>query len=193
MADCPITWGYVLEEDVTLKQSIGSIKDTKVLSLFTPTLSCHLSTDIAKYKFVMSHAPLPYTSVQVYSILWNLISPTQYFAREFEVKYDNILTIFNSYFPPWLRPEIRQMTVKRLDEALDFLQKVGWIRWYQQERTISVDRAKGRLIPDLSAYLIDHYVKIEHAKRVSSYEEKIKSQKIPEKSPGQSSLTDFFH
>jgi hypothetical protein len=191
-SSCPITWGYVLDDEITLKQSIGSVKDPKVLSLFNPTITCNLSGEIAKYKFIISHAPLPYTAVQVYSMLWNLIQPNQFFSREFEVKYDHILIIFNSYFPPWLRPEVRQMTVKRLDESLDFLQKVGWIRWYRNERTLSVDRTKGRLIPDLSAYLIDNYVKMEHARRVSEYEKSIKKQKVPPQGPNQRALTDFY-
>jgi hypothetical protein len=192
LSNCPITWGYVLEENIELRQSIGSVKDTKILSLFTPTISCPLSTEIAKYKFIISHPPTPYTAVHVYSFLWNLIQPTQFFAPEFEVKYDDVLTVFNSFFPPWLRPEIRQMSVKRLEEALDLLQKVGWIRWYKQEGLILVDRTKGRLIPDISSYLIDNFVKIEHARRVKKYEGKIKERKILEKGPGQTSIMDFF-
>lgn len=193
LSNCPITWGYVLEENIELRQSIGSVKDSRVLSLFTPTLSCPLSTEIAKYKFIISHPPTPYTAVQVYSFLWTLIQPTQLFAPEFEVKYDDILTVFNSFFPPWLRPEIRQMSVKRLEEAIDLLQKVGWIRWYKQENLILVDKTKGRLIPDISAYLIDNFVKIEHAKKVKKYEGKVKERKIPEKGVGQTSLMSFLN
>lgn len=192
LSNCPVTWGYILEENIELRQSIGSVKDSKILSLFTPTLSCSLSAEIAKYKFIISHPPTPYTAVHVYSFLWNLIQPTQFFAPEFEVKYDDILTVFNSFFPPWLRPEIRQMSVTRLEEALDLLQKVGWIRWYRQENLILVDRTKGRLIPDISSYLIDNFVKIEHAKRVKKYEGKVKERRTHEKGVEQTSLMAFF-
>ncbi len=179
--NCPITWGYRLNEEITINQSIGSVRDSKIASLFTPMLVCPKAEEISKYKFIISHPPLPYTACQIYTVLWTLSPPTEFFTPEFEVKYDDILSVFNNLFPPWVHSEIRQLNVKRLSAALLFLQKIGWIRWFETERIIIVDRRKGRLIADLLAFLIDHRVKIEHEKRVKDYEKKLKELEVTEK------------
>ena len=178
--DCPITWGYKLNEEITIEQSIKSVKDSRVLSLFSPTLLCPKAKEISKYKFIISHAPIPYTAYQVYTVPWTLWTPTRYHAPDFEVKYDDVLGVFNNLFPPWISEEIRQLNVSRLQEALLCLQEMGWIRWLEMEKKVIVDRSKGRFLADSFSYLVDHLVKIEHARRVKGYEKEAKKLKVEE-------------
>ena len=36
--DCPVTWGYTLDEDIIISQNLGSVKDSRVVPLFNPNL-----------------------------------------------------------------------------------------------------------------------------------------------------------
>lgn len=189
--NCPTTWGYRLNEEIIIEQSVGSVKDSKVLSLFDPTLFCPKAEEISKYKFVISRAPLPYTAYQVYTVLWTLWTPTRYFTPEFEVKYDDVLDVFNNLFPPWISGEIKQLNASRLQEAILCLQEIGWIRWLETEKKVIVYRSKGRYVPDLFSYLIDHCVKSQHARRVKEYEKKAKKLRVEEPLE-QKKISDFF-
>ena len=183
ISGCPITWGYELDEVISINQSIRSVKDSKIPSLFDPILLCPKSEDVAKYKFIISNAPLPYTASQVYTVLWTLWRPPRaraLFTPEFEVQYENVLDMFNNLFPPWVSKEIKQLNASRLREALLLLQDVGWIRWLERERRIIVYRSKGKYIADLFPYLIDHNVKVVHAAKVKEYEKKLKETKVEE-------------
>ena len=128
LLNCPITLG-ILNRRRNRNQTKHPLSSRQqLLSFFNPTFIIPRSGELAKYRFILSHAPVPYTACNVYNTLWNLIPAAQLLAKEFQVKYSDILSIFNTFFPPWLRPEIKQMTVTRLDDALNFLQVVGWIR-----------------------------------------------------------------
>lgn len=63
--DCPITWGYTLEEDILISQNLGSVKDSRILLLFNPNMFFSKPKEVSKYKFIISHSPLPYTACQV--------------------------------------------------------------------------------------------------------------------------------
>ena len=169
--DCPVTWGYKLNGDVTIEQGIGSVQDSKILSLFTPSLWFPKAEEIVKYKFVISHAPLAYTASQVYTILWTLMSsPSDYFATEFQVKYDTILDQFNHLFPPWVSSEVKQMNVTRVKEALIFLQELGWVRWFESDKAIIVHKQKGRLMGETISYLIEQQTKKVFEQQLREYE-----------------------
>lgn len=191
---CPVTWGYELSDhEIVIKQSIGLLKDQKVSSLFKPDLIFQKGEDVNKYRFIVSHAPLPYTACQVYIILFTLLRADQFFIDEFEAKYDKILTNFNALFPPWVRPEVKQLNVTRLREALHFLQSIGWIKWYEAEKTIIVDRNKGRLTGDVLSYFIDNFAKNLHGKMVRDYERKNKElEEMERKTNAQKQISDFF-
>jgi hypothetical protein len=192
LLNCPITWGYVIEEQVEVKQSVRSVRDKNLLSCFNPSLLCSRSGELAKYKFILSHPPIPYTSCHVFTILWNLMQPTQLLTKEFDVKYSDILGIFNTFFPPWLRPEIKQMTITRLDEALTFLQDIGWIKWLQTDGLIIVDKSKGRMISDVFSYFMDKFVEMEHQKKVHEYEKKLKKSIEKKKGTSQKEISSYF-
>ena len=55
-----------------------------------------------------------------------------------------------------------------------------------------LSRSKGRLIADLLSYLTDHYVKIEHEKRVREFEKEVKRLEALKKPPAQRELADFM-
>jgi len=108
------------------------------------------------------------------------------------VKYDDILDVFNNLFPPWVSPEVKQLNVGRLRDALGFLHELKWIRWFESEGIVIVFRNKGRLIADLFSYLVDQYVKMEHARRVKSFEKKVAEFEEAEKPPGQKRISDYL-
>jgi len=188
--NCPITWGYQLDREIVIRQTMGAVEDSTVSSLFNPDLLCPVAEELYKYKFFMSHPPLPYMATQIYNILFTLSPPAQFHNIEFEVKYNDILEGFNNIFPPWVGREVKQLTVKRLGGALNFLQRVGWIKWFETEKSIIVYRNKGRQSGDLLSYLIDKYVKMEHSKRVKKFEKKIKLEAL-KKPEAQKKLMDF--
>jgi hypothetical protein len=188
---CPITWGYELNDEIIIKQTVSSVKDPRVSSLFKPDLSFQRAEDIAKYKFITSHTPLPYVACQVYMILFTLIPADQTFSDEFEAKYSEILNQINTLYPPWVRPEIKQLNAKGLKKALQFLQNLGWIRWFEPENIVVVDRNKGRLAGDLLSYFIENLAKSEHDKLVKKYEQELKKLEEAKKPKGQKSLIDF--
>lgn len=189
--NCPITWGYSLDSEIVIKQMIGAIKDSNVLSLFSPDLVCAMAEEISRYKFFISHPPLPYASCEIYNVLWTLSPPKQFFAPEFEVKYKDVLDVFNALFPPWISGEAKQLNVKRLEEALDFLQKTKWIKWFKTQRLVVVYRNKGRNIADTLSYLIDYYAKNLHVKRVIEFQKEVKKVEQLQKPVAQKKLEDF--
>ena len=191
LLNCPITWGYELDSEIVIRQTNGAIKDSSVSSLFNPNLSFPVAEEISKYKFFISHPPLPYAACQIFNLLFTLIPPTQYFSSEFEVKYNDILEGFNNIFPPWVRREVKQLNVTRLGSSLNFLQKVGWIKWFETEKIIIVYKNKGRQVGDLLSYLVEKYVKMEHSKRVKQYERRLKKLEALKKPPTQRKLMDF--
>lgn len=66
LLNCPITWGYRLDSEIEIKQMIGAVKDTKVSSFFSPNLQCSVAEEISRYKFFLSHPPLPYAACEIY-------------------------------------------------------------------------------------------------------------------------------
>jgi hypothetical protein len=120
--NCPITWSYEVDSEISVKQEINTVQDSQISSLFNPNLTFPVTEEISKYKFLISHAPLPYTAFQIFNVLLTLTPPNQFFTKEFEVKLPVILEIFNNMFPPWIREEIHQLNKKRLKESLNFLQ-----------------------------------------------------------------------
>ncbi len=186
----PVTWGYKLNGDVTIEQGIGTVQDSKILALFNPSMWFQKAEEIAKYKFVISDAPLAYSASQVYTILWTLMSsPSDYFATEFKVKYDTILEQFNHLFPQWVSPEVKQMNVTRLREALIFLQELGWVRWLESDKEVIVFKQKGRNMGDIISYLIEQQAKKLYEHQLRVYERAIAAE---EKQKGkQMTLTGF--
>jgi hypothetical protein len=188
--NCPVTWGYKLNDDVTIEQGIGSVQDTKILSLFNPSMWFPKAEEIAKYKFVISHAPLAYTSSQVYAILWTLMSsPSDYFATEFKVKYDTILDQFNHLFPQWVSPEVKQMNVTRLKDALIFLQELSWVRWLESDKEVIVYKQKGRHMGETISYLIEQQAKRLYRHRLREYE---RATEAEEKQKGKQTTLNGF-
>jgi hypothetical protein len=191
LLNCPITWGYNLEREIVIKQMIGAVKDSKISSLFNPDLLCSMAEEISRYKFFISHPPLPYAACEVYHVLWTLSPPNQFFGLEFEVKYKDILDVFNTLFPPWISGEAKQLNLRRLEEALEFLQSTKWVRWFKTEKLVIVYRNKGRNIGDLLSYLVDYCAKVEHAKRVIKFEKELKKLEQMQKPIAQKKLEDF--
>jgi hypothetical protein len=190
--DCPITWGYELNDEITIKQSVRSIKDPRVSALFRPDLSFQRAEDIAKYKFITSDTPLPYVACHVYMILFTLRRPDQTFSDKFEVKYGELLDRINTLYPPWVRPEIKQLNVTKLREALHFLQGIRWIRWFKSENMVVVDKKKGQLVPDLLIYFIERLAKDQYEQLIKRYERERKELEEAKKPKEQRSLIDFI-
>lgn len=189
--NCPITWGYEINSEITIKQTIGAVKDPLISSLFNPNLTCPVADEISKYKFFISHPPLPYAAFIIFNVLFTLIKPPQFFKPEFEVKYDAILKGFNEMFPPWVRQEVKQLKVTRLSESLDFLDRVGWIKWFETEKIIIVYKNKGRRVGDLLSYLIDKHANTIHSQRVKQFKKELKKLDALRKPDAQKKLADF--
>ena len=177
MSGCPVTWDYALNEEIIINQCIGSVKDSPILSLFKPTFMCPKAREISKYKFIISHSPLPYMACQVYTILWTLHPPSDYFASEFCVDYDQILDQFNNIFPPWVSSEVKQLNDTRLKQSLIFLQIIDWIKWREHEKKVILYKNKGRLQGDTLEYFIEQYTYQEYMKKMQEYEKYIEQTK----------------
>lgn len=190
--NCPITWGYEINSEIAIKQTIGAVKDPSMSSLFNPNLTCPVADEISKYKFFISHPPLPYAAFIIFSVLFTLIKAPQFFKPEFEVKYDTILKGFNEMFPPWIRREVKQLKVTRLSESLDFLDRVGWIKWFETEKLIIVYKNKGRRVGDLLVYLIDKHANTIHSQRVKQFEKELKKLEALRKPDAQQKLVEFL-
>lgn len=165
---CPVPiLGYLLEREITVEQVVGQIQDTSLRSMFNPRMVFPVSNSAYKYKFIREEPPLPYTAQSVFASLWPLRMDFE--SPEFKVDYQVVLEQFNTLFPRWLAPDILQMTPGRLNDALHFLNGIGWIRWEGGGDSISVLVSKGGRIPDLLDYLIDEYIgkELTEKKRVS--------------------------
>jgi len=147
--------GYTLERNITIEQVVGQIQDPSLKAHFAPTITFPVSDSAIKYKFIREEPPVPYTAQTIYASLWPLRD--EFESPEFKVSYHVVLEQFNTLFPRWLAPDIQQMTSGRLNSALRFLSKIGWIRWEQGKDEIFVIVAKGSRIPDLLEYLLEAY------------------------------------
>ena len=175
---CPTTWNYTINGEIIIDQCIGSIKDPKMLSLFKPKFICPKGRELSKYKFILSHAQVPYVACHVYIILWSLQPAPDFFASEFIVDYNQILEHFNNTFPPWVSSEVKQLNATRLQQSLMFLQIIKWIKWIETEKKVIVDKKKGKRIADFLEYFIDEYADQEYMRKMVEYEHKLEESQI---------------
>lgn len=175
---CPTTWNYTLNGEITIEQCIGSIKDPQMLSLFRPLLIFPKGKELSKYKFLLSHVPVPYVACQVYTIICTLQSAKDWFAQEYSVDYDQILEQFNNIFPPWVSSEVKQLNPTRLQHSLMFLKIINWIKWIEHEKRVIVDKTKGKRIGDLLEYFIDEYADHEYMTKMAEYEQKLEESQM---------------
>ncbi len=147
--------GYVLDREITIEQVIGQVKDPSFRSMFHPRLAFPVPVEALKYKFIREEPSLPYTAQTVYASLWPLRDDFE--SPEFKVSYKIVLDQMNTLFPSWLGEDIHQITPGRLNNALSFLNRIGWIRWKQDTDPIHVSVSKGRRIPDSLDRFIDEF------------------------------------
>ena len=193
ISNAPTTWGYVLNKEIKITQDVGKVRDKNLLSLFRPTFICPIDSAVLKYRFITSYATLPYTAWNVYNVLWTLKPPKLFFVPEFEVDYKILLDQFNTLFPPWISKEIRQLTEHRLQGALIFLAKIGWIKWVKEAGKIIIDVGKGKHMGNLLPRLIKFYAEIELKRKEEEYTKRLLELQMKEEERTiQAKISDFF-
>ena len=194
-SNCPVTWGYKLDGSVWVEQSIGSVKDSKVSSFFNPVMVISLSSESTKYRFVLSHAPKAYTTFQVYSILWILYQPKDYYKTTFQITYRQILSDFNNMFSPWVLKEAHQLNPTRLKEALTFLSKLGWLELIDSPsgKVVLVNRKKGLKMGDLIPFFKAQHAQQEYERQMRKYKALLAKKGLSYLNSEQSKLTRFLN
>ena len=195
--NCPITWGYKLDGGVYIEQSIGSVNNAQILSFFNPTLIIPLSAERRRYRFVLSHAPKPYTTWQIYSTIFIMYRTKDFDKSTFEVKYSEILADFNNLFPPWILKEAKQLNARRLEEALTFLKELGWLEIIDApnspEKTIVVDRKKFSKTGDALSYFKSEYAKQLFDEQMKQYKASIGKKGLGTSKQEQVKMSQFFN
>jgi len=129
-----------------------------------PCMRKHFS----KHKFIKAEPPVVYTAFEVNLMLRTFLDVKTVMQDQFTVKRDDVLSIMNTYYPPWINENLKQMSSKRLNNALEFLDKIDMIDWKREKGEIIVNRGRGKRSGDILKNLAIKWCKLqekEHKKR----------------------------
>jgi DNA-binding MarR family transcriptional regulator len=172
------------EEIISFVKIIGEVKDSILKNVLNLKTTIPLKRDdFSKYKFIRKE-PHPTYSAWV---LWNTVF--SYFMNPFslredyyKIQYNNLLAEVNTLFPSWIGDR-EQLSVRNINKALKFLDKINFINYKIGEKDITVFRRKGLRVTDLPEYFAKKYIKLEEKKL-----KRIKSKKGKDKS-----LIEYFN
>ena len=112
-------------------------------------------TERVKYKFIRREPPIPYTT----HFIWAFINLSKdAFQKKVVVHYDGLIKRMNDFCPPWCA-QARQLSEGRLNKAVEFLKKLGWIKFDPETKEITADTSRGTKAGRLEEYLCDKFVR----------------------------------
>ena len=128
------------------------IRDSLLDQIVSTKIPCN-EDDFSKYKFIRKDPHPIYTAW----ILKNLIfpcfkTPYNYGKEKFRIQLKNIYEQAESFFPPWIGTDIKQITSRRINKALDFLKFVKFIDLDIQSKEVIFYNNRGTRTGDILEY-----------------------------------------
>lgn len=169
------------EGKISISKFVGNINDIKLNEAIDIDISCNRE-DFSRFKFIRKPPPNPiYTAYFLWNVVFNAFKEPEYYTEEsFEIKYENIVREANTFYPEWIKNK-SQVSKGEINKALDFLKKIGFIKWNREKEKITIFHKRGTRIGDIIEYFAKKYVKFK--------EKEVKKSKLK---PGQLSLDRWF-
>ncbi|MBE3093862.1 MAG: hypothetical protein IMZ52_02440 [Actinobacteria bacterium] len=145
----------------------------------------------SKHKFIKAEPHQVYTAFQVNLILRSFQDISTVNQPSYIVKKDDVLSVMNTYYPPWINENLMQINSGRLNHALEFLDKIEAIEWDREKGEITVFKEKGRKSGDILKNYAKKWCKIQAKKKQSKSRKKIEHVEPSQKNV-QTSLSDIF-
>ena len=159
-----VVWVFDLdmeEQKLQLAEVFGKTEN-KALKGFlkeTPSIEFKLS-DYSRYKFLREPVHPVYTALLLWQTIFRInIDPLISSKESYIIDYDSIKEECKSFYPKWIGTERDQITARRLNKALTFLRKIGFIKISDDHKTIEVFHRKGTNAYDLLEYFSEKYIK----------------------------------
>lgn len=151
-----------------------------IKELLSEEIPCRMD-DFSKFRFIKKEPHTVYTAWNLWCIVLNYFkNPYTIKKDSMKVSYNNLVEQASTLFPPWIENK-NQITRKRINGALIFLNKIGFINWKMGETEIEFFHNKGSKIGgDIFEYFAKKWVEI------------IKLKPEKKKINGQKGLKEFF-
>ena len=135
-----------------------------------PCMRHHFS----KHKFIKAEPPVVYTAFEVTQILRTFLDVKTITQDQFLVNRADVLSHMNSFYPPWVSENLKQISSKRLNNALEFLDKIDMVDWEKNTGEITVYRGKGKRSGDIFKTYAEKWCKIKEKDEKKKIRNKIK-------------------
>ncbi len=153
-----ISYSPPTERVCNLIQEQGELRDVYLKDLFAKKEN-RVEMDIEtieryKYKFIRREPPVPYTT----HFIWGFINLSKSaFQKKITVQYSGLIQRINDFCPPWCS-EARQLSDGRLNKTIQFLKRLGWIKFEKGTNEITADTSRGTKAGRMEEYLCRKFV-----------------------------------
>ena len=162
-----------LGKNIKLKRVAGQFKSPELSKLFSEEVAFPLATELTMQKF-LRHDPkaIAYTAEIVRTVLWQLNATLG--SDDVQATRQQLVDIMSTLYPPYLRShkseefEVQQVTSGRVNQALEFLEKIDFIsikkaeRGKENEDVISTSKRKGLQVTNFRDFFIQKQAELEY-------------------------------
>ncbi|KAA0006376.1 MAG: hypothetical protein FE045_03320 [Thermoplasmata archaeon] len=130
--------------------------------------------EYSEYRFIKAEPKYPtYTALTLWvNVLLSLQDPYIGKNNFFEVDFKMVSKRARNFFPEWIRNN-EQLTNNRIKRGLEFLKKIGFIKWDGRKDPIVVYYTKGTKVGDLREYFAKKFVELYGEKKIKKEKGKI--------------------
>jgi len=192
-----LTYPFPVEDPIKIQLMQGSISDSVLQSITkTGTIIVDLArTIIPTVKFLKQTPPVPYSAWTIWQVVWASVPP---FKEDYSVRYTTILKECQKFYPSWISQDTEQITMGRVNEALELLQYVGWVEYEGKptpQATIQIHYTKGdKIRKETFHFLARKYVELKRRKNRPERHAKVGVARVkkPVPTPQDGRITDFI-
>jgi hypothetical protein len=191
-----LSYPFPVEDPIKIQLVQGRVSDSKLEALFgTGTVIVDLArTIIPTVKFLKQTPPVPYSAWAIWQVVWASVPA---FKEDYPVKYPTILRECQKFYPSWISHDTEQITMGRVNDALELLRHVGWVEYEGRptpQSTIQIHYTKGdKMRSEAFHYLARKYVELTRKKNRAHRRTKIGIVRVkkPLATPQDGRITDF--
>lgn len=152
------------EENCVLNFSLnGEAYPEHIRSILSEEIPCR-NDDFSKYKFIRKEPHPVYTAWIIWSIVLSRFKDPYTIKKDsIKVRYENLVDEASTLFPSWIE-DVEQITKARINKALIFLNKIGFVNWKSGESEIEFLHNRGSRVGEIFDYFAKNWIKAQKLK-----------------------------
>lgn len=168
------------DKEITFqKDTKANHKDLQHILKLSP-YSC-MRHHFSKHKWIKAEPHVVYTAFEVNQILRMFLDVKTVTQDSFIVNRDDVLSNMKTFYPPWINKDLNQINSNRLNNSLEFLDKIDMVDWERDSGEITVYRGKGKRSGDIIQTFATKWCKLQE-KEQKSKRKKIDTSKTIQRS-----------